>query len=257
MRKLFVKILYFTIPVIFICFLLFSFNTILLDYKYAHQTSMVYQPKYSWQKYLFFSELKKFKSKFFHKQKLKNFSRLDFYVTEQNQKKLLADIPNSTKNWVSAKILKKDNVLQDIQLRLRGDNPDNWLKFKKTFRIKTRKNELINGYRRFDYHKLLPNYFIPFLVSEKMGLLSQSANIVDIFINGESNGLYVQHEKMDELFLRKNKLMPVNIYKGSNNSQERYIGLDTNLFNNAGMWTKLAYFNQQDTNDKSDLENFF
>ena len=51
--------------------------------------------------------------------------------------------------------------------------------------------------------------------------------------------------------------MPVNIYKGSNNSQERYIGLDTNLFNNAGMWTKLAYFNQQDTNDKSDLENFF
>ena len=91
---------------------------------------MVYQPKYSWQKYLFFSELKKFKSKFFHKQKLKNFSRLDFYVTEQNQKKLLADIPNSTKNWVSAKILKKDNVLQDIQLRLGGDNPDNWLKFK-------------------------------------------------------------------------------------------------------------------------------
>ena len=57
-------------------------------------------------------------------------------------------------------------------------------------------------------------------------------------------------------FLEKNKLMPVNIYKGSNNSQERYIGLDTNLFNNAGMWTKLAYFNQQDTNDKSDLENF-
>ena len=74
--------------------------------------------------------------------KLKNFSRLDFYVTEQNQKKLLADIPNSTKNWVSAKILKKDNVLQDIQLRLRGDNPDNWLKFKKTFRIVQPNNDI-------------------------------------------------------------------------------------------------------------------
>ena len=36
-----------------------------------------------------------------------------------------------------------------------------------------------------------------------MGLLSQSANIVDIFINGESNGLYVQHEKMDDYFLEK------------------------------------------------------
>ncbi len=256
MKKLIKNIFFFTVPVFIICFFIYTFNVIYLDFKFAHQTSYVYQNPYSWQKYLLFSKIKRFKNKLFQKSKLENFPRIDFYVSEQSQRKLLSGTPNSTKNWVSASIL-NDNNLQDIQLRFRGDNPGNWLKYKKTFRIKTKKNELINGYRRFDYHLLDAIYFIPFLISEKMGLVNQSAKIVDIFINGESNGLFVQHEKMDELFLRKNKLMPVNIYKGSNNSQERHIGLNTNLFNNSEMWTKLSHFNQQDFDDKSDLNKFF
>ena len=256
MKKIIKNIFFFTIPVFVICFFIYAFNVIYLDFKFGHQTSYVYQTPYSWQKYLLFSKFKRFKNKFFSKSKLENFTKIDFYISEQSQRKLLSDTPNSTKNWVSASIL-NDNNLQDIQLRFRGDNPGNWLKYKKTFRIKTKKDELINGYRRFDYHFLDAIYYLPFLISEKMGLVNQSAKIVDVYINGESNGLFVQHEKMDELFLRKNKLMPVNIYKGSNNSQERHIGLNTNLFNNPEMWTKISHFNQQDYNDKSDLRKFF
>ena len=101
-----------------------------------------------------------------------------------------------------------------------------------------------------------PQYFIPFFISEKMRLINQSAEIVDIFFNGESHGLYIKHENMDELFLRKNKIMPVNIYKGTNNALERHIGLNHNLFNNSEMWTKISYFNQQNKDNKVDLNQF-
>ena len=50
-----------------------------------------------------------------------------------------------------------------------------------------------------------PQYFIPFFISEKMRLINQSAEIVDIFFNGESHGLYIKHENMDELFYGKIK----------------------------------------------------
>ena len=257
MKKLFKNIFFFSIPVIFVSFLIFSYNVIYLDFKFGHQTSMIYHQPFSWQKQLIFSKLKQIKNKIFYQQDLNNITKLNLYISEQNIKKLIAETPNSTKKWVKAKILKTNSEFQDIRFRLRGDNPSNWLKFKKTFRIKTKKNELIDGYRRFDFHILYANYYIPFLVSEKMNLISQSAKIVSVLINDESHGLYVQHEKMDELFLRKNKIMPINIYKGSNNSVERHIGLNTNLFNNPEMWTKLAIFNQQQIEDKTDLKKFF
>ncbi len=257
MKKLFKKIFLFIFPVFLISFFIFSYKVVSLDFKFGHQTSLVYQKPFPWQKYLVLSELKKFKSKIFLNENFENIERINFYINEQDQRKLLRNTPNSTKEWVNAQILKPNSKLQQIQLRYRGDNPANWLKFKKTFRIKTKKNELIDGFRRFDFYTLKAEQFFPYIISEKMNLINQSAKLYEVYINGESHGLYVRHEKMDELFLRKNKIMPVNLYKGSNNNVAAHIGLNQNLFNNAEMWTKLAIFNQQELKDKSDLEKFF
>ena len=257
MKKLFKNVIFFTLPVLIISFFIYSYKVISLDFKFAHQTSMVYQMPFSWQKYLVFSEIKRFKNKIFQNQNFQNISRVDFYISEQNQRKLLNKTPNSTKKWVNAQLINSNSELQEVELRYRGDNPGNWLKFKKTFRIKTKKNELIEGFRRLDYYTLKAEQFLAYIISEKMGLLSQSAKIVDVYMNGESHGLYLRHEKMDELFLRKNKIMPVNLYKGSNNSVGSHVGLNPNLFNNPEMWSKLAIFNQQNVNDKNDLKQFF
>lgn len=257
MKKLFKKVFLFILPVILISFFIFSYKVISLEFKFGHQTSQVYQNPFPWQKYLVLSKFKNFISKIFLNERLENIERVNFYINEQDQRKLLRNTPNSTKEWVNAQILRPDTKLQQIQLRYRGDNPVNWLKFKKTFRIKTKKNELIDGFRRFDFFTLKAEQFFPYIVSEKMNLINQSAKLYEVYINGESHGLYVRHEKMDELFLRKNKIMPVNLYKGTNNNVNAHIGLNKNLFNNAEMWTKLAIFNQQELKDKSDLENFF
>ena len=65
--------------------------------------------------------------------------KIKIYLSEQSSRKLLSNLPNSTKEWVRASIATKETEMQEISLRYRGDNPANWLKSKKHFRIKTKK----------------------------------------------------------------------------------------------------------------------
>ena len=132
MKKLLKKIFLFILPVILISFFIFSYKVISLEFKFGHQTSQVYQNPFPWQKYLVLSKFKNFISKIFLNERLENIERVNFYINEQDQRKLLRNTPNSTKEWVNAQILRPDTKLQQIQLRYRGDNPANWLKFKKT-----------------------------------------------------------------------------------------------------------------------------
>ena len=65
MKKIF-KILYpYVFPVTLAIFLLFSFKVIKLEYQFGYQSANVYQSEFSWQKQIFFSELKKFTNKIF------------------------------------------------------------------------------------------------------------------------------------------------------------------------------------------------
>ena len=150
----------------------------------------------------------------------------------------------------------KNIDFQEIRLRYRGDNPINWINEKKELRIKTRRNELIEGYRYFDYKIFKAAKYLPYFISEQMGLINQKYKLVEIYINGESRGLFIEQEKIDESFLRKNKLMPTNIYKGENHATEFFIGLNRNLFNNPNMWSKIAIFNQENDNSTEDLARF-
>ena len=258
MKKIF-KILYpYVFPVIFAVLLLFSFKVFKLEYQFGYQSAHVYQNNFSWPKQIFFSELKKFKNKIFDKTYQSNFPRINILLSEQNSRKLLSNLPASTKDWVQAYINYPDKKIdfQEIRLRFRGDNPINWLNQKKQLRIKTRRGELIDGFRYFDYKIFKADKYLPYFISEKMGLISQKHNLVELYVNGESNGLYIEQEIIDETFLRKNKLMPTNIYKGENHATEYHIGLNRNLFNNPNIWSKLAIFNQENPNSTEDLKRF-
>jgi len=259
MKKIF-KILYpYVFPVIFTVLLLFSYKVFKLEYQFGYQSAHVYQSNFSWPKQIFFSEIKKFKNKIFDKTYQSNFPRINIFVSEQNSRKLLSNLPASTKDWVEAYINYPDKKIdfQEIRLRFRGDNPINWLNQKKQLRIKTRRSELIDGYRYFDYKIFKADKYLPYFISEQMGLISQKYNLVEIYVNGESNGLYFEQERIDETFLRKNKLMPTNIYKGENHAAEYHLGLNRNLFNNPNLWSKLAIFNQENPNITEDLKRFF
>ena len=258
MKKIF-KILYpYVFPISLIVFLLFSFKVIKSEYQFGYQSAHVYQHNFSWPKQIFLTEIKRFKNKILDYRYQSSLPKINIFIGEQSSRKLLNNLPASTKNWATAyiKYPAKNIDFQEIRLRYRGDNPINWINEKKELRIKTRRNELIEGYRYFDYKIFKAAKYLPYFISEQMGLINQKYKLVEIYINGESRGLFIEQEKIDESFLRKNKLMPTNIYKGENHATEFFIGLNRNLFNNPNMWSKIAIFNQENDNSTEDLARF-
>ena len=258
MKKIFKIIIPYLFPTTLILFLLFSFNVFKLEYQFGYQSAHIYQTNFSWPKQIIFSELIRFKNKIFDKSYKTSFPRINIFISEQDSRKLLDNLPASTKKWVEAYINypTKDIDFQEIRLRYRGDNPINWLNRKKQLKIKTKRNELIEGYRYFDYKIFKAEKYLPYFISKKMELVNQKYKLVEVYINGESNGLYFEQERIDETFLRKNKLMPTNVYKGENHATEYHIGLNKNLFNNPNIWKKLSIFNQENPSSTEDLKRF-
>ena len=256
MKKILKNFSFLIFPVLIILFFLFSYNIIKLEYQFAFQSAHVYQNPYPWQKYLLLSEGKEFLKKINEKKNINNLSKVKIYIEEQSLQKLKGDLPGSTKLWQNAFVDYPDHniFMKKIKIRYRGDNPSNWLKIKKTFKIKTNKNTSINGFRNLDYHIYNAETFFPYIILNKMNLLNQKIKLVEVYINDGSHGLYYELETMDESFLRKNNIMPVNIYKGENTGNEFYIGLNRNLFNNPGLWSKEANFN--DLQEEEDLKKF-
>lgn len=185
------------------------------------------------------------------------------YVSKNNLDKLLSNFPDSTKKWQDGFIF-ENGEMKKISLRYLGDNLNNWIFENKSFKLKYTKKNFESKYRSFDYFtpRINPNNEFEFTrvishyLLEKFGNITPKVRMVEIKINGENKGIYLEIPKLDELFLRQNNFMPVNIYKGENNNREVKIGIDINLFNNPSLWSKVSVFNQTDTNDKNDLKYF-
>ena len=153
----------------FLIIILFFLNIIKFDYKYAHQSSMVYNQPLELHKYFIFKKLKNFLNSFYGNRKLEKFKNINIFIEEQNLRKLLEKTPLSTKEWVNAKMEYDNDKIKKIKFRYRGDNPANWLFQKKTFKIKTRKNELINNFRSFDYFIYSAEHYLSYLLTEEGG----------------------------------------------------------------------------------------
>ena len=50
--------------------------------------------------------------------------------------------------------------------------------------------------------------------------------------------------------------MPINVYKGENHAAEKNLTLNSNLFENSSLWSKISIFNQFEEQDKTDLNLF-
>ena len=255
MKKLIKLIIFWLFPVSFILVITFALNIFILDFRYGHQSHMIYQPPFSWSKYYINLYFKKFIVNTFVSKKI-GLPQVHIYLNEQSQQKLLSNTPNSTKQWVKGSMLNSDGILQEIQIRYRGDNPQNWLLEKKNLRIKTRKKEMHDRKRYYEYTGFDLELFPINNIANRMGVLTNNSKLIELYVNGQSNGVFMQDERFDENFLRRNRIMPVNLYKGENHNIEKRIGLDENLYNNPGLWVKTAIFNQKSLNDKSDLKRF-
>ena len=182
------------------------------------------------------------------------------YISGKARNALMEDMPKNTRKWQRAFMMYPDNQLQRVKVRHRGDNPTNWAFHKKSWRVKLQKKFLIDNVRVFNL--IVPQEenqflnYLPHYIGRLAGVLAPQAKLVESFINDEPQGIYHEIEHIDESFLRNNRIMPVNIYKGEQVNRERQIMIGTNLYDNPGLWSKLTVFNQARETDFSDLEYF-
>ena len=231
---------------------IFSINVLKKDFKYAHQSFVSYQDSFNWFSY----HLKTKIIKIIIDLKVNNkigLTAKNLYINNNSIKELLDKTPSSTKKWKQGFYLNEDNSVDNIEIRLKGDNPGNWFFEKKHWRIKKKKDELINRQRDFEYTPFEFQTYLSGKIANSIGLISPSLKLIELFINEESQGTYIESENLNESFLRREKIMPINLYKGEQILAETIIELENNLFNSPGALKKIAYFNQVDVNDKSDL----
>ena len=197
MKKLIKLISICLLPIAFIILVIFSIRVFVSDFRFAHQTSMVYQLPFPWAKYFLTVSVKKFITKTFNNQEL-GLPRRYIYINEQSEQKLLSATPNSTKEWVNGYILNNSKQFQDIQIRYRGDNPRNYLLEKKSIRIKTKKNQLFGRKRYFEYFPFNVGKYISAKIAEDMRVLVSKPKLIELYVNGQSDGIFVENEKINE-----------------------------------------------------------
>jgi parallel beta-helix repeat protein len=241
--------------IIFAIVLISFIKVISADIKFSHKGIFIYQKPFPWLKYNIETSFKKSLSKLFNKYKETGLPPRLIYINSQNEKKLLASTPNSTKDWVSASIY-YDKVLKNIRLRHGGDNPINWMLEKKRLRIKSNKLELFDQKRYLEYFPLNISNLFSYEIMSALGLISNHIGLVEVYINGISKGIFHEKRVINESFIRHNKIMPINVYKGENHAAEKNLTLNSNLFENSSLWSKISIFNQFEEQDKTDLNLF-
>jgi hypothetical protein len=181
-------------------------------------------------------------------------------IPEKSKNTLMYDLPSNIKEWQRAFLYYPNGSMQRVKLRFRGDNPINWAYEKKSWRLKTRKKNLIDRNRIFNYvipqDKNLLSTYLSYYIADSSGILTPEHRMIELVINGKSQGVYFEYTQLDEGFLRKNDRMPVNLYKGEQYHTERAIDRSNDLFDNPFLWRKSSTFNQRADNDHEDLKHF-
>ena len=213
MKKTF-KLLIFTIlPIFILLIIIFCIDIIKTDFRYAHQSISTHQNSFNWFSYRIKTNI----TESFIVFKKNNKSGLpirQIYLKKKFQNELLSETPSSTKVWKKGFLTNNNDSVDKIQIRLKGDNPGNWLFLKKHWKIKKRKKDLTDRQRYFEYLPFDFEIFLSGKIANSLKLVSPDFKLIELFINDQGHGIYIETETLNEGFLRRNRIMPVNLYKG-------------------------------------------
>ncbi len=143
--------------------------------------------------------------------------------------------------WVDVELLDAGNRT-NARLRLRGDGSAHWTSEKKSFTLRTEKDELYKGFRTlaFSVKDVLPQWLVG-AIAKDFGLLAPEQQIVPVYLNERFYGLHRFVEPVDESFLRRNLRMPGNIFRADTAERGDYFkGLPREVFANPHIWDRVA-----------------
>lgn len=171
-------------------------------------------------------------------------------------KKLEARLPSSKDQWVRARArFPGEEGFREVSVRYRGDNLHHWGFPAKSWRVRLRREEALEGQRTFDI--ILPrwraatSYYLPLLAAKMLKVSSPEARFVKLNVNGSRHGgVHLLTESVDEGFLRRRSRLPGDIYIGDmvlDDALPREQASSMTLWELSGAWKKAAENNKFET----------
>ena len=183
---------------------------------------------------------------------------VDVFLEASTERKMNRNLPHSGKEYEKARLLYPDGSLRRVKIKYRGDYAQHWGHYKKSTRIKTKKKSLYQGLRSFNinapkFEEMLNNH-LAYELARQLGLLAPHSEMVFYRVNGRNRGIHLLVEQIEELTLRRSFRMPGDIYAGELVGQDRYRGASASVFENPGLWEKVATNNHYDAGSSEPLK---
>ena len=179
-------------------------------------------------------------------------------LPHQDLNQLNKELPTSGRSDKKSVAIMHGTTLP-IKARYRGDNVYHWLYTEKSWRFKTKKDNLYQGINKINLiipkQEELINDILSYKLANLMGILAPQSELVNMSVNGKNDGIKIMAEQIDESFLRKNRRMPNDIYKGDNIATDKIHNADASIFTNASIWQKTSINNHYDDNNTKPLQN--
>lgn len=182
------------------------------------------------------------------------------FIPESNISTLESRMPQSSFEYTRGSII-IDGKFVKAKFKYRGDFTRHWAWGKKSIRVKTSKKQLFEGMRAFNlqtpkYIGKLNNFF-SYHLAEELGLLSPRTELVRLYLNGEDRGVYILVEQLEEMTLRRNNMMPADVYRGEIIAKDKFEGSNiTSLLESPAVWDKISINNHYDSQANAPLTHF-
>lgn len=167
--------------------------------------------------------------------------------------RLEARLPSSKNQWVRAQAhFPGEERFRKVRVRYRGDNLHHWGLPAKSWRVRLRREEALQGQRTFEI--ILPRwraataYYLPLRAAKMLHITSPEARFVKLEVNGRRHGgVHLLTESVDEGFLRRRSRLPGDVYVGDmvlDDGLPREQASSLTLWALPGAWQKAAENNK-------------
>ena len=182
---------------------------------------------------------------------------VELFLGDEEIATLDADLPYSGEKNQRGK-LRFAGTNYEVDLRYRGDTVLHWGHFKKSFRVTTKKGELLEGMRKSNLvvakTKEQLNNHLSYRLASRLGLIAPKCELVRVFLNGKYHGLYELTEQLEEGTLRTHDRMPGDLYSGELIMLDEVEGTTNRLFEHPRLWAKVAANNHYELGSRAPLE---
>ncbi len=183
----------------------------------------------------------------------------ELFVPAASKELLDRSLPRSGREYQKASFRFR-GILHRVKLRYRGDLYYHWGTRQKSWRVKLRKGNLIDGMRRLNLinpNESMINDHVIYLLAERVGLAAPYSEMVQLKLNNHNFGVVQLCEQVEEEFVRRRGWLPGNIYAGEGiyidltryaNSADKAV-----IWRSTENWEKAADLDSARPHDVADL----